>query len=547
MKNLVGFKNPKTGEIKFVKCGFSWTIFFFAGFFGLPLFMRKLNAWGAIMAALYALGLILPPALIPGIIVQIYLAFSGNRLTAIDLLERDWQVLEPNSELIKLALRQWGLSVSETAVNPENLVSKNVEAPTVTAVTKPSSGTPILPVVLITIVCVIGLLMLLGRNSKTIADNSSNVETVGASESTKPESQWTIRKEKDKLSDTVSIKAYRIFSVDNGRIEATLECKKLLMNQVDALQLELNYFAQGDNGNGNNPDSSFEHETKINEVWGYGRQAWQDSRVPLEVITVEYRFDSEPTEQMQIQSKYRNQVVMNFTDSFGGYIQRFSTSNLLRVRLPLIHGNRADIEIQTSDLHDVIASCASMTKSETNVDASSPSSQVNNRQHLRNPDGSIYVSTAEKVMREANERSTQTKTPSMFGGYYEDKPVIDTAGDMIREARERSARTNSSVQAVPSINCNSPRLTTVELIVCSSPNLIKADALLNGTYQQLVQSLDNSSLKSLKKDQKQWLANRSIECGVKMGDIDEQESSRLLMCLQGLYDHRVSELQSRLQ
>lgn len=46
---MITFKNELTGEMKQVKIGFSWILFFFPGFFGIPLFMRKLTGWGIVM------------------------------------------------------------------------------------------------------------------------------------------------------------------------------------------------------------------------------------------------------------------------------------------------------------------------------------------------------------------------------------------------------------------------------------------------------------------------------------------------------------------
>ena len=56
---LVSMKNPKIGEIKEVKVGFSWILFLFSGFFGLPLFLRKLYVWGGVFLALWVVNVIL--------------------------------------------------------------------------------------------------------------------------------------------------------------------------------------------------------------------------------------------------------------------------------------------------------------------------------------------------------------------------------------------------------------------------------------------------------------------------------------------------------
>ncbi|MFZ3033752.1 MAG: hypothetical protein WA138_07055, partial [Parvibaculum sp.] len=47
------FKNSKTGELKQVKIGWSWTLFFFSSLFGLPLFLRRLYVWGAVELILW--------------------------------------------------------------------------------------------------------------------------------------------------------------------------------------------------------------------------------------------------------------------------------------------------------------------------------------------------------------------------------------------------------------------------------------------------------------------------------------------------------------
>jgi len=52
-------RNKTTGETKTVKVGFSWILFFFAGFFGIPLFMRRLYVWGSVFLVywlIYAFG-----------------------------------------------------------------------------------------------------------------------------------------------------------------------------------------------------------------------------------------------------------------------------------------------------------------------------------------------------------------------------------------------------------------------------------------------------------------------------------------------------------
>ena len=53
MRIEVPFKHPQTGETRRVKYGWSWTLFFFSGFLGLPLFLRGLTTWGAVFAGFW--------------------------------------------------------------------------------------------------------------------------------------------------------------------------------------------------------------------------------------------------------------------------------------------------------------------------------------------------------------------------------------------------------------------------------------------------------------------------------------------------------------
>ena len=118
----VAMKNPNTGEVKEVKIGWSWTLFLFSGFFGLPLFLRKLHVWGAIYIALWVVFLV-TLSIVPGearvIIVlplyivmfglQSFVAIKGNKMTAKNYLENGWTFVEPDSKLTKMAKMRWGI------------------------------------------------------------------------------------------------------------------------------------------------------------------------------------------------------------------------------------------------------------------------------------------------------------------------------------------------------------------------------------------------------------------------------------------------------
>jgi hypothetical protein len=121
MTTNVAFRNPRTGQIKEVKVGWSWTLFFFAGVMGIPLFLRKLNAWGFLFLALWTVNalcqtLVSDPIaksaalLVYGIILlalKIWIAKHGNQLTAENYLDCGWEFVDPQSEPTKYAKAKW--------------------------------------------------------------------------------------------------------------------------------------------------------------------------------------------------------------------------------------------------------------------------------------------------------------------------------------------------------------------------------------------------------------------------------------------------------
>lgn len=108
------FKNPKTGETKKVKVGFSWILFLFSGFIGIPLFLRGLHVWGGIMAGLWALNLIGGQQITIGLFfvalgLGIFLGIKGNAMTAKNYLEKGWIVANPDSDAVRMATMKWGI------------------------------------------------------------------------------------------------------------------------------------------------------------------------------------------------------------------------------------------------------------------------------------------------------------------------------------------------------------------------------------------------------------------------------------------------------
>ena len=123
MKIEVPFKNAKTNEIRKVKVGWSWTLFLFSSWLGVPLFMRKLNRWGLIFLGLWVLSTFLQFSMGRGsgleglaaivfliaIGLSIWIAIKGNEMTAKNYLQTGWKFAEPDSEATRFGKLKWGL------------------------------------------------------------------------------------------------------------------------------------------------------------------------------------------------------------------------------------------------------------------------------------------------------------------------------------------------------------------------------------------------------------------------------------------------------
>jgi len=117
----VTFKNPKTGELKQVKIGWSWILFLWSPILGLPLFSRKLNGLGFLFLGLFAMnficsviGLLQVPIILFFVFLglEIWLGIKGNEITAKNYLERGWVFSEPDSDVVRLAKGKWGLALT---------------------------------------------------------------------------------------------------------------------------------------------------------------------------------------------------------------------------------------------------------------------------------------------------------------------------------------------------------------------------------------------------------------------------------------------------
>jgi hypothetical protein len=116
----VKLRNKATGEIKSQKIGWSWTCFLFSPVLGIPLFIRRLNVWGAIMVVIWIVNFFVPAYPKIGIPIlqigfMIYFGIAANRMAGKNYLESGWEFAEPDSPTTATARESWGLPQLRTA------------------------------------------------------------------------------------------------------------------------------------------------------------------------------------------------------------------------------------------------------------------------------------------------------------------------------------------------------------------------------------------------------------------------------------------------
>lgn len=121
-------KNPRTGELRKIKVGFSWVLFLLSSLVGIPLFLRRLYLLGALMIVVnIASSSIMNsaaeansgPGVLLGLGIQIayllYLGIKGNELTAKSLLDKGWVFAKPDSPEAQQAAARWSIELPTAA------------------------------------------------------------------------------------------------------------------------------------------------------------------------------------------------------------------------------------------------------------------------------------------------------------------------------------------------------------------------------------------------------------------------------------------------
>lgn len=123
----VKLRNERSGGLMEIKVGWSWALFLFSGFLGIPLFLRKLNMWGAMMLTICILSwvlnvishssdrmlqadILLLIVNIAQLSLMIFFGIKGNELTAKNLLENGWVFSDKDDQATTYARTVWALA-----------------------------------------------------------------------------------------------------------------------------------------------------------------------------------------------------------------------------------------------------------------------------------------------------------------------------------------------------------------------------------------------------------------------------------------------------
>jgi hypothetical protein len=122
--SVLRLRQRRGGREKSIATGFAWDLFLLSGVFGLPLFWRRLHAWGAVILAFWCLDLVIgrvpvstataraAEALLFAafLLLQLWLGFAGNRLTARAYLAHGWEVAPPVDLATRQVIERWKLA-----------------------------------------------------------------------------------------------------------------------------------------------------------------------------------------------------------------------------------------------------------------------------------------------------------------------------------------------------------------------------------------------------------------------------------------------------
>lgn len=392
---------------------------------------------------------------------------------------------------------------------------------------------PLIPICII--VFSIGALAYTATKRPLLAHHSAQADETASG------SDWDVGEERDKLTDKVTLAAQKVYETDGrSKIQVKAEC----INELNDIKF-----------------------------------IFIDDTEELEQGFVAYRVDDgEVRGQPGAISQYNNVATLDFgATRIGAFALRGSEdtspaelakAKRLRVRLSVAGKNPADIQIDIAGLQEFLGHCpvtapylGQALSQPSNGVSTSPAQPAATAQSPTSPDVASHPDTGgyapeqymadhpyEKSVEASMTAPISPETAVSTPDRTTPAPAHTTAAALpVSSSEVDRPQVPRTTVAAPSINCNVSNKSTVDVLVCSNPQLLSTDAQINGAYYQLRHSLAPNAATSLKHYQKEWLARRGEQCGLKLGEISEGESPGLISCLQEMYNQRLSALQAEIQ
>ena len=311
-------------------------------------------------------------------------------------------------------------------------------------------------------------------------------------------SDWEFRQIRDNFTDKTSNVAVKSYSVPGNKvIEADVSCGEWpgvsLFNFILQRNGMLGFSASGE---------AYEtsHSTDMN-----GGNPGPDE------VAIRYRFDSGKVQGAASRAKFINHAELFLETA------KVLKAELLRVQLPSVTGDKIDVSVELKELKELLSKC--------------PKDPASEQSHAEVHNEPFQTPPKEGQMNVVDDATGRAFTVDMATG---------------KEVSEQSPGKPPAPSKF-TVNCKKTRQPVINVLICADSRLQDTSSKLNTTYEQLRASVDPTSAAMLEDNQTQWVNARLENCGWNSGkQIGDEESARLIGCLQELYTTRLNLLQSQL-
>lgn len=125
LDQYVDLINNNSNEVKRIKIGFDWPCCLFGFFFGVPLFLKKLNSWGGVITGVVILYILLNTseslharnaAFVIFLVIiglSIFFGLKANEMAGKQLIETGWKFKEGENSNVTFAKEKWIIKQKE--------------------------------------------------------------------------------------------------------------------------------------------------------------------------------------------------------------------------------------------------------------------------------------------------------------------------------------------------------------------------------------------------------------------------------------------------